>query len=221
MILSRAHFIGFAIIVLVFTVPTLHAHAHPDVISITEQDNIPTLKRSVIVKLAGEVSLEKLEKIGSIIRNEDAGYDRIFIEYYLPGMKEGSGAWGITHWTPNKDVRIFGNVQRFDHLTEAEANEALSIEYLQIDDVAALLSNKDFLERKEASWASVSCKGVKGTDELYQPYRSIDPETRETWDKASFVWNTRQTKAEADGREFNCDVTKKYLESSWLVVTAD
>ena len=36
------------------------------------------------------------------------GYDRTFIEYYLPGMVDGCGAWATTHFTPRMEVVVLG-----------------------------------------------------------------------------------------------------------------
>jgi len=35
-------------------------------------------------------------------------YERIFICYYLPDMKVGSGAWATTHFNPELEVKIIG-----------------------------------------------------------------------------------------------------------------
>ena len=36
------------------------------------------------------------------------GYERTFIEYYLPNMVHGCGAWATTHFTPRLEVSILG-----------------------------------------------------------------------------------------------------------------
>lgn len=195
------------------------ATSSPDaaVISTSEGHNIRRIKRSVVVRLSREISYSDLVALGKSIRDQDSNYERVFIEYYLPGMRENAGAWAITHWTPNLEARILGNVQRFDHLSEADARKAQVEEYLQEPDVAELLNNADFMERELAGWAAVSCKGVKGTDALYGPFRATTGRKGEIWAAASHVAMERFEQAERDGKPFDCSVVGKFLEKGWLV----
>lgn len=84
------------------------AASSPDaaVISTTEGHNIRGIKRSVVVRLSREISYIDLVALGKSIRDKDSNYERIFIEYYQPGMRENAGAWAVTHWTPNLEARI-------------------------------------------------------------------------------------------------------------------
>lgn len=187
------------------------------VISTTEGHNIRRIKRSVVVRLSRELQYNDLVALGKSIRDQDSNYERVFIEYYLPGMREGAGAWAVTHWTPNLEARILGNMQRFDHLSEADARKAQVEEYLQEPGVAELLNNADFMERELAGWAAVSCKGFKGTDALYGPFRATTGRKGEIWAAASHVAMERFEQAERDGKPFDCSVVGKFLEKGWLV----
>jgi hypothetical protein len=81
------------------------------IISTVEGHNIPSIKRSVVVRLSREISHDDLVDIGTRIRERDKNYERVFIEYYLPEMREGAGAWAVTHWNPKLDARILGREQ--------------------------------------------------------------------------------------------------------------
>lgn len=198
---------------------TARANSSPDaaVISTTEGHNIRRIKRFVVVRLSREISYGDLVALGKSIRDQDSNYERIFIEYYQPGMRVNAGAWAVTHWTPNLEARILGNMQRFDHLSEADARKAQVEEYLQEPGVAELLNNADFMERELAGWAAVSCKGFKGTDALYGPFRVTTGDKRGVWSSASYVATERFEQAERDGKPFDCSVVSKFLEKGWLV----
>lgn len=191
------------------------------VISQRVWDRIPGVKRSVIVHLSAEMPEDSLVALGKRIRAQDPGYERTFIEYYLPGMKEGSGAWAVTHWTPEPEVRILGNVQRFDQMTEAEARAAHAAEQLAVPGVVALLEQPDFQARYEAGWAAVSCSGYKGTDALYGDFRNLAGSERAAWNGATIVLDDKYQAAEEAGEDFDCSVVGKYLEKGWLVKRAE
>ena len=65
-------------------------------------------KRSIIVRLSRPISEDMLTEIAHQLRGQDLGFDRTFIEYYLPGMVDGCGAWATTHFTPRLDVQTVG-----------------------------------------------------------------------------------------------------------------
>lgn len=208
--------VGLAVIAII-AAPDERASAEARVLSITEGSKIPSIKRSVVVRLSKEISQTELETLGRRIRDQDSGYQSVFIEYYLPGMPENAGAWAVTHWRPNLTIKIFGNVQRFDNMTKAEADEALITEYLKDPAVAALLRDPEFVAREEAGWAAVSCDGVKGTDALHAPFRAAKGSHGEAWSTASAVMAKRFEKAEREGKPFDCSVVGKYLAKDWLI----
>lgn len=65
-------------------------------------------KRSVVVHLKAPVDEATLAEIGKRIRRQNFTVFRTFITYYLPGMKEGAGAWGVTNFDPGMKVQILG-----------------------------------------------------------------------------------------------------------------
>ena len=76
---------------------------------IVQDDSLHNIKRSVIVQLERPLSEAALERLAHTIRGrQDQQYERTFIEYYLPGMKVGAGAWATTHFDPHLKVTIWG-----------------------------------------------------------------------------------------------------------------
>ena len=78
-------------------------------LAIVEDTSMANLRRSVVVELEQPISESKLREAAYMIRDSDArNYERTFIEYYLPGMVVGAGAWATTHFNPALEVQIYG-----------------------------------------------------------------------------------------------------------------
>ena len=83
--------------------------AYGQTLAIVEDTSMANLKRSVVVELEQPISESELREAAYMIRDSDArNYERTFIEYYLPGMVVGAGAWATTHFNPALDVQIYG-----------------------------------------------------------------------------------------------------------------
>ena len=73
---------------------------------IIDQDSVLHHRYSLIIRLNEEVCEDTLRAIAidvedRIQRSRRAGqkeYERVFIEYYLPGMTPGKGAWAVSHF---------------------------------------------------------------------------------------------------------------------------
>ncbi|HIB64184.1 MAG TPA: hypothetical protein EYO33_03435 [Phycisphaerales bacterium] len=78
------------------------------VIDVIEQDRLSHMKRSILVELDQEVSMAELEVIGRMLQAQEPSFERTFIEYLLPGMQAGSGAWATTHFDPDLKVVLSG-----------------------------------------------------------------------------------------------------------------
>jgi len=63
-------------------------------------------KRSLLIRLKERVTEGALRRIAEKLVT--SGYERTFMGYLLPGMKEGEGAWASTHFDPKLRVRVFG-----------------------------------------------------------------------------------------------------------------
>jgi len=73
--------------------------------SIIKKESIPSIKASIDVRLNREFNKTSIEKLARKLKKDlQEDYDRIFISYYLPGMKVGSGAWATSHFDPDLEV---------------------------------------------------------------------------------------------------------------------
>jgi hypothetical protein len=77
--------------------------------TIIKKTNIADVKGTIDIRLEKKVTENFLQKLALKLRDaEPRKYDRLFITYYLPGMRPGSGAWATTHFAPNLKVEILG-----------------------------------------------------------------------------------------------------------------
>ena len=77
--------------------------------TIIDKSNMGNIKSSIDIRLEKKVSKEFLHKLAlKLQKAEHRKYDRMFITYYLPGMKPGSGAWATSHFNPSLEVKILG-----------------------------------------------------------------------------------------------------------------
>ena len=75
--------------------------------AVIDTDIVPSIKRSLDVRLNKKGSEGVLGTIALELKSNDSGqYDRTFIVYYLPGMTVGAGGWASTDFDPTLDVRI-------------------------------------------------------------------------------------------------------------------
>jgi len=77
--------------------------------TVIEKTNLGTVKGSIVIRLEKKVTRDLLHKLAlNLKKAQPRKYDRLFIEYYLPGMTPGSGAWATSHFNPNLEVKILG-----------------------------------------------------------------------------------------------------------------
>lgn len=94
-------------------------------------ETLHDIKRSVTVRLTGPMSEPALETLGKKLRAADPGYERTFIEYLLPGMEPGAGAWATTHFNPKLEVKILGaTVEEYARLQQTDGQGQASEEVL-------------------------------------------------------------------------------------------
>ena len=87
--------------------------------TIINEEKMGNIKTSIDVRLESEVNKETIIKIANELRKDGRrNYQRVFINYYLPGMEVGSGAWALSHYNPELEVEILG-------LTEDEKTRLL------------------------------------------------------------------------------------------------
>jgi len=80
----------------------------PAVLKVERTDRIGSAKISYVVWLKHRIGEVDLERMAKAIRTHEPGFKLTFIEYLLPGMVYGAGAWATSHFTPNLDVQILG-----------------------------------------------------------------------------------------------------------------
>ena len=77
--------------------------------TIINEEKMGNIKTSIDVRLESEVNKETITKIANELRKDGRrNYQRVFINYYLPGMEVGSGAWALSHYNPELEVEILG-----------------------------------------------------------------------------------------------------------------
>jgi hypothetical protein len=66
-------------------------------------------KGTLVIRLPGEIETDALKRLAIMLRRDGRRhFERLFITYYLPGMRVGAGAWATTHFNPDLKVRILG-----------------------------------------------------------------------------------------------------------------
>tara|TARA_B110000037_G_scaffold50024_1_gene61476 strand:- start:3700 stop:4335 length:636 start_codon:yes stop_codon:yes gene_type:complete len=75
---------------------------------IQEDQNEQIKKVNIDIRLKKEVSESELKEIALNIKEERKNFRMLWIFYYLPGHKVGSGAWASTHFSPDLEVKILG-----------------------------------------------------------------------------------------------------------------
>jgi len=77
--------------------------------TIINEEKFLNIKTSLDIRLESEVNKETITKIANELRKDGRrNYQRVFINYYLPGMEVGSGAWALSHYNPKLEVEILG-----------------------------------------------------------------------------------------------------------------
>ena len=77
--------------------------------TLINEEKTDFIKTSIDIRLNSEVNEETITKIANELRNDGRSkYQRIFINYYLPEMEVGKGAWALSHFNPDLEVKILG-----------------------------------------------------------------------------------------------------------------
>lgn len=93
--------------------------------TVIEKTNLGTVKGSIVIRLEKKVTRDLLHKLALNLKEaQPRKYDRLFIEYYLPGMTPGSGAWATSHFNPTLEVRILGTTIEEEKALKAGPKES-------------------------------------------------------------------------------------------------
>ena len=93
---------------------------HDKIVGISEEISFGSSKRSLTVRLAEPIEEATLTSIARGLQSEKPYFARTYIEYYLPDMVEGAGAWATTHFDPDLNVEILGlSVDELEQVSNA------------------------------------------------------------------------------------------------------
>jgi hypothetical protein len=77
-----------------------------------DEFGVGKIKREVAVRLEGKATESELTAIANVIKKKKSkSYERTNVHYYLPGMKQGEGAWATADFNPDLKVVIFGSTE--------------------------------------------------------------------------------------------------------------
>ncbi|MDP1623770.1 MAG: hypothetical protein Q8M08_15700 [Bacteroidales bacterium] len=115
-------FVSFAVLVSCTSIPSDVKYT---VISEVKNDSIN--KVNVDIQLNKKVTEEVLGLIGEKLKADLKleNYSKIWMFYYLPDMKVGSGAWATTHFTPGIEIKILGATQNQTDTSVKKADEVV------------------------------------------------------------------------------------------------
>jgi hypothetical protein len=113
-------FVSFSTLVSCTSIPTDVKYT---VISEVKNDSIN--KVNIDIQLNKKVTEEVLGLIGEKLKADLKleNYSQIWMFYYLPDMKVGSGAWATTHFTPGIEIKILGATQNQTDTSVKKADE--------------------------------------------------------------------------------------------------
>lgn len=100
---------------------------------IKEAQNSNFNTASVDIRLSKKASKEELSALANSLRKGRKSFEYLWIAYYLPDMKVGSGAWATTHFNPELEVKILGLTAEkeeqiiYSTMIEAPGDEVLGI----------------------------------------------------------------------------------------------
>jgi len=80
-------------------------------------------KCNLKIELNDKISIDKLKSIAYKLRETRRSYDKLWIFYSLAGTTAETGAWAISHFTPNLEVQILGATY-----TEDEKMNSVSVD---------------------------------------------------------------------------------------------
>jgi len=80
---------------------------------VIEQSSLGLFKHNIEIRLEKKATEEELEKIGRYLYSQlNKKFERVFMGYYLPGMKVGEGGYATTHYLGSSMT-----VQILDYMT--------------------------------------------------------------------------------------------------------
>lgn len=113
---------------------------------IKEDQNEKIKKTNIDIRLKREVSEAELKEIALNIKEERTGFKMLWIFYYLPGHKVGSGAWATTHFSPDLEVKILGaTIESSEEIEKVKVTGEIISTWFDND---AMMPNKVYLVKE-------------------------------------------------------------------------
>lgn len=78
------------------------------VLTVTEADMLPYARRSLVVRLTDEIDEPTIIEIGKLLQAEAPRYRSTYVDFYLPDMVEGAGAWASLHLERGSPPEVLG-----------------------------------------------------------------------------------------------------------------
>lgn len=89
--------------------PTDDQGALPEaVLTVTEADTLPYARRSIVVRLSDEIDEAAILEVGKLLQAEAPRYRSTYVDFYLPQMVEGAGAWASLHLERGQPPELLG-----------------------------------------------------------------------------------------------------------------
>lgn len=76
---------------------------------IDEDQNVNLEKTNINILINKKVDKTILKVIAEKLKSERSGFKNLWIFYYLPNMKVGSGSWATSHFSPDLEIKILGS----------------------------------------------------------------------------------------------------------------
>ena len=74
--------------------------------TVEKQECMQPFKCSFVIRLENKLSEQDLTLMSNKIRDDAPTVDNLFINYYLPCMEVGNGAWAAARFTPEFSLNI-------------------------------------------------------------------------------------------------------------------
>lgn len=85
---------------------------------ILSDETYQDVRRTVVVRLSEPVGNDVLDNIAFRLWGQQSHVARTYVEYYLPGMEPGAGAWAVAVYDRNEDPRMQITVYGFTAETQ-------------------------------------------------------------------------------------------------------
>jgi len=130
--------------------------------SITKDDTLMHIKRSVEIILSQKVSKVKLEKLAKIIKNKDANkYERTFIGYYIDDSSPKNTYWATTHYNPNLEINILGSTIKEDKKLQDSRKPQGNVLGIWMDDRQFINQKVTIFKKNKKMYVQITYKSGK------------------------------------------------------------